>query len=479
MSHWKTVFLCWALLAASAISSPAQTFSTLANFAGPNGSNPFAGVVQGIDGNFYGTTYYGGVNNSGTVFKMTPAGKLSTLYSFCAQSNCVDGLHPSASLVQDTNGNLYGTTQYGGAKNSGTVFKMTPAGKLVTLYSFCAQTNCTDGLQPTANMIRAANGNFYGTTQYGGTNGAGTVFKITPSGTLTPLYSFCAEFSCGNRPYAGLIQATDGNFYGITMYGGGNDGFGYCFDYGCGTVFKITPSGTLTKLYSFCSSEIDCSDGAMPTTGLVQGTDGNLYGTTSAGGADSARGGTAFKITPTGVRTTLYNFCAQPACTDGLEPLGLIQATDGNLYGTTYNGGTLNDNGTIFKMTPSGTLTTLYSFDVSNGANLLQATNGSFYGTTRNGGTPGDGTVFSLSIGLLPFVKTQTTAGKAGAAVNILGTTLTGATSVTFNGTPAQFTVRQPSLITATVPNGATSGYITVMTPTGTLRSNAPFHVIP
>lgn len=157
----------------------------------------------------------------------------------------------------------------------------------------------------------------------------------------------------------------------------------------------------------------------------------------------------------------------------------MIQATDGNLYGTTYNGGTLNDNGTIFKMTPSGTLTTLYSFDVSNGANLLQATNGSFYGTTRNGGTPGDGTVFSLSIGLLPFVKTQTTAGKAGAAVNILGTTLTGATSVTFNGTPAQFTVRQPSLITATVPNGATSGYITVMTPTGTLRSNAPFDVIP
>lgn len=466
---------------AAEVALPALTLTTLANFDGINGSRPVAGVVLGIDGSFYGTTSYGGANNSGTVFKVTPAGKLITLYRFCAQSDCTDGANPYASLVQATNGNFYGTTQFGGANNFGTVFKMTPAGKLITLYSFCAKLNCPDGYQPSASLVQATDGNFYGTTQYGGDTG-NTVFKITPSGTLTMLYSFCPSL-CGFRFYAGLVQATDGNFYGTTMWGGGNDGYGYCFDYGCGTVFKITPAGTMTKLYSFCVSQTDnCSDGAMPLAGLVQATDGNFYGATGQGGHGS---GTVFKITPTGTRTTLYSFCAQLPCADGIDPYSsLVQATDGNFYGTTYLGGA-NNSGTVFKITPQGSLTTLDSFcaqsactDGYGPVGLVQATDGNFYGTTESGGANNDGTVFTLSVGLGPFVKTQPASGKVGAGINILGTNLSGATSVTFNGTAATFTLVSPSLITTTVPPGATTGEVKVIKPHGTVHSNVPFLVL-
>jgi len=453
------------------IASPAQVFTTLANFGGSNGSNPFAGLVQGFDGNFYGTTYYGGANNSGTVFKITPAGKLTTLYRFCAQSGCVDGANPSASLVQASNGDFYGTTLAGGANNDGTVFKITTMGTLTTLHSF----DGGDGMNPSAGLIQATDGNFYGTTRGGGAIGGGTVFKITPSGTLTTLYSFCGE-NCtdGFTAYAGLVQGTDGNLYGTTQYGGGYDGFGYCFDYGCGTVFKITLSGTLTKLYSFCNHN-NCSDGALPDAALIQATDGNFYGTTALGGAN--QGGAVFRITPTGTLTTLYSFCPQLPCADGYSPTDLVQATDGNFYGTTALGGA-NNFGTVFKTTAKGSLTTLYSFDVSDGATLVQATSGVFYGTTTYGGTYNAGTVFTLNVGLGPFVEAQPTSGKVGAGVKILGTSLTGATSVTFNGTAATFTVVSPSLITTTVPAGATTGEVKVIKPHGTVQSNVPFRVV-
>lgn len=484
MGYWKTVWLCCALFAATAITSPAQVFTTLANFEGSNGSRPVAGVVQGIDGSFYGTASYGGTNNSGAVFKVTPAGKLITLYRFCEQSGCTDGANPYASLVQATNGNFYGTTQFGGADNFGTVFKMTPAGKLITLYSFCAQLNCPDGSQPTASLVQGTDGNFYGTTQYGS---GGGVFKITPSGTLTT-YGICPQiYFCGWRLYAGLVQATDGNFYGTTMWGGDYDGYGYCYDYGCGTVFKITPAGTATKLHDFCVYQtVNCSDGAMPLGGLVQATDGNFYGTTGAGGTINYGVGTVFKITPTGTLTTLYSFCVQSPCPDGVEPYtSLVQATDGNFYGTTFLGGANNSSGTVFKITPEGSLTTLYSFcaqpactDGYGPVGLVQATDGNFYGTTESGGANNDGTVFELSVGLGPFVKTQPAAGKVGAGINILGTILSGATSVTFNGTAATFTVVSPSLITTTVPAGATSGEVKVIKPHGTVQSNVPFRVV-
>jgi uncharacterized repeat protein (TIGR03803 family) len=469
-----------------AIASSAQTLTTLHSFDSTDGANPFPGLVQATDGNFYGTTYGGGANaNNGTVFKITPSGTLTTLYSFCAQSGCTDGALPAAGLVQAGDGNLYGTAVYGGANNRGTIFKITPSGTLTTLYSFCAQNGCADGALPFAGLVQA-NGNFYGTTEFGGTYSYGAIFRITPSGTLTTLYSFCANSGCpdGARPAAGLIQATNGVFYGTTQAGGANKN-AICAVEGCGTVFKVTPVGALTTLYSFCSKS-GCTDGQTSDAGLIQATDGNFYGTTVGGGANN-NNGTIFKISPSGTLTTLYSLCSQSACTDGQSPVaGLIQATAGNFYGTTVSGGTLGA-GTIFKITPSGTLTTLHSFCTQSGcvdgqepnAGLIQGTNGSFYGTTFIGGAHGYGAVFNLSTGLGPFVETRPTSGKVGAAVKILGTNLTGATSVAFNGTAATFTVVSSTEITTTVPTGATTGNVQVTTPRGTLKSNVVFRVIP
>jgi uncharacterized repeat protein (TIGR03803 family) len=478
------------LCAATAISLPAQTFTTLFSFDGTDGASPFAGLVQATDGNLYGTTTTGGAyigvfgTLSGTAFKITPSGTLTTLYNFCAIGYCIDGDFPAAGLVQSTNGNLYGTTEFGGAGfegQFGMIFKISLTGTLTTLYSFGAQTDGTDGVAPIAGLVQAPNGYLYGTTSGFGTGG--TVFKITPSGTLTTIYNFCAQSGCadGENPQAALVHAANGDFYGTTLNGGAN-----CAPYGCGTVFKITPSGTLTTLYSFCSQS-GCPDGENPQAALVQATNGDFYGTTPGGG-NCASCGTVFKITPSGTLTTLHSFDGA----NGLSPYGaLVQATDGNLYGTTAYGGaygTGETGGTLFKITPGGALTTLYSFCAKTGCTdgetpyteaLVQDTNGNLYGTTAYGGASGLGTVFTLSVGLGPFVKTQTTLGTVGAAVKILGTALTGATSVTFNGTAAVFNVVAPSLITATVPAGATTGTVEVVTPGGTLSSNVPYRVAP
>src|ERR1017187_115337 len=287
-----------------------------------------------------------------------PAQTLTTLYSFCSQSGCTDGDGPYAGLVQATNGDLYGTTQGGGIKgNGGTVFRITPGGTLATLYRFCAQANCTDGTVPQAGLVQAANGDFYGTTSFGGANEHGTIFKITQGGTLTTLYSFCSQTKCtdGADPQAGLVQAANGDLYGTTNTAGANGGYDY------GTVFKITPGGTLTTLYSFCSQS-GCTDGSTPLAGLVQATDGDFYGATYEGGASND--GTIFKITPGGTLTTLYSFYSLSGCTDGAyPPAGLVQAANGDLYGTTYGGGANGGDRTVFKITPGGTLPTLHSFN--------------------------------------------------------------------------------------------------------------------
>jgi uncharacterized repeat protein (TIGR03803 family) len=482
LSWGTTACAVFVVCAATAITLPAQV-TTLFTFDGTHGASPYAGLVQATDGDLYGTTWGGGAKNAGTVFKITPAGILTTLYSFCSQTNCTDGAEAEAGLFQAANGDLYGTTFYGGSHNHGTVFRITPTGTLTTLYSFCSQSGCADGDLPLARLVRAANRDLYGTTTSGGTHDGGTVFKITPSGTLTTLYSFCSQSACtdGLQPVAGLVQLADGDFYGTTQYGGANSS---------GTVFKITPSGTLTTLYRFVCSQSGCPDGVDPTAGLVQAANGDLYGTTQLGGANSY-GGTVFKITPSGTLTTLYSFCSQgsyPNCPDGAQPFaGLRQAADGDLYGTTQFGGANSYGGTVFKITSSGTLTTLYSFCSQSGCpdgtgpypGLVQDTNGDFYGTTFSGGSAGDGTVFRLSVGLGPFVKMRPPFGEVGAAVKILGTNLTSATSVSFTGTAAVFTVVSPSLITTTVPAGASSGKVQVVTPSGTLSSSAVFRVMP
>jgi uncharacterized repeat protein (TIGR03803 family) len=263
--------------------TPAGTMSTLYSFSEP--ATPLSGVIQGSDGNFYGTTYNGGdgscTSGCGTIFNVTPAGVLTTLYSF-PDTNVAPG-----GLLQGTDGNFYGTTLYGGTGNvynydgNGTVFELTPSGTLTMLYSFCGQTNCTDGGGPTT-LIQAADGNFYGTTLYGGAHGSGTVFEVTPAGALTTVYSFCAEHSCidGSEP-TGLMQAADGNFYGTTLHGGGSS---------VGTIFEII-SGQLTRIFKFGHTVGSYPDGANPFAGVIQAADGSFYGTTAYGGNNNCSQG--------------------------------------------------------------------------------------------------------------------------------------------------------------------------------------------
>jgi uncharacterized repeat protein (TIGR03803 family) len=494
----KTICALSMFCIATAIATPAQTFKTLYNFCSlancTDAANPRAGLIQGTNGNLYGTTYSGGANNYGTVFEITTGGKLTTLYSFCSSSGCTDGSGPSATLVLATNGSFYGTTYEGGSSTiwpfgSGTVFEVTSEGKLRTLHTFCTQLNdqgfCGDGNFPGGGLVQATDENFYGTTTSGGAYGYGTVFRITMSGTFTTLYSFCAAGQfCpdGRDPSAALVQGTDGDLYGTT-FGGGSAAYG--------TAFKITTAGTLTTLYTFCSQEF-CDDGAFPDGPMTQDSQGNFYGTTWSGGTDN--GGTVFEITPEGTLTTLHIFSGQYG-TDGGNPEGtLAQGANRNFYGTTSSWGASTDanclnqstpcGGTAFEITPKGILTTLYSFCTKTScadgsvpySGLFQATNGILYGTTSLGGASNSGTAFSVSVGFSSFVETNPTSGKAGTEVTILGSDLAGATRVTFNGTLATFKASS-TYITTTVPTGATTGTVEVVTPEKTLKSNVPFRV--
>jgi uncharacterized repeat protein (TIGR03803 family) len=460
-------------------------FETLFEFDNSNGGGPVGTPVQGTDGNFYGTTIAGGASEDGTVFKITPQGALTTLHSF----DVSDESDPRASLVLATDGNFYGTTSLGGGHTDGcftstcgTVFKITPEGALTTLYSFCAQPACADGTGP-GGLVQGSDGNFYGTTEYGGSGSCtytcGTVFKITPTGKVTTLFSFTSSGGYNPSYFGGLVQGTDGNFYGTTFVGG--TATALCGLGGCGTVFKITPEGTLTTLHNFTGKD---GEGAGPEGALIQATDGNLYGTTTVGGSSGSPNcpdgcGTVFKITAEGTFTTL----ARLSPSDGNSPLGLVQGTDGNFYGTTAVGGNSCSCGAVFQVTPEGVATLLHSFHNNAGgfvasSGLLQATNGTFYGTTFYS-FPGDGIVYSLSVGLGPFVKSVPTAGKIGTTVKILGNNLKFATGVTFDGVAASFTVESATDIDATVPTGATTGPVEVTLRNGTLTSNVSFQVLP
>jgi uncharacterized repeat protein (TIGR03803 family) len=375
------VYIVFTFCVAAVIASPAQTFSTLYSFCPqqycPDGEYPLGRLVQATDGNFYGTTFNGG-QGPGTVYKLTSSGTLTVLHSFTAYS---DGAEPYAGLIQATDGNFYGVTTIGG-RTLGTVFKITPSGTFTSLHVFAGYP--TDGANPWPPLMQASDGNFYGTTYGGGTSNVGTVFKITAGGSLTILHSFTGTPDGGNLQ-AGLVQGSDGSLYG-TAVGGGTNGEGTVFKittsgtlttlhsfaitdgaapsgtlvkasdgnfYGttyeggasnAGTVFKMTPSGTLTTLYSFCS-QLSCADGRVPYAGLVQASDGNFYGTTYEGGGATDYG-TVFAITPSGTLTTLHIFTGA----DGAYPYaGLIQTANGNFYGATKAGGT-NNAGTVFSL---------------------------------------------------------------------------------------------------------------------------------
>ncbi|HWD18230.1 MAG TPA: choice-of-anchor tandem repeat GloVer-containing protein [Verrucomicrobiae bacterium] len=349
----------------------------------PGVQEPDGALALGSDGNLYGVTYRGGSADLGTVFKITPAGGFTSLVSF----NGANGAGPYSALTQGPDGDFYGTTSTGGSNNLGTVFKMSTNGVLTSLASF----NNVNGALPEAGVARGSDGNFYGTTFNGG-SGYGAIFRVTPAGVLTRLVAF--NHANGANPYAGLILGADGNFYGTTAQGGAS---------GLGTVFLMTPAGVMATVVSFSGA-----NGGHPYGSLVQGADGNFYGTTYWGGDLSLNGGSGFgsvfKLTPGGVLTKLVSFNAG----NGGHPAGaLIQGIDGNFYGTTVWGGDLttgngNGFGTAFRVTPSGTLTTVLAFNGVNGgwpyAGLTLGSDGLYYGATTRGGSDAGGVVFRFDV---------------------------------------------------------------------------------
>jgi uncharacterized repeat protein (TIGR03803 family) len=342
----------------------------------PDGARPEAPLLQASDGNFYGTTSGGGTNGgNGAIFRITPKGALSGLYSFSGGS---DGANPMGGLIQGADGYLYGTAANGGGEDLGTIFRISTNGVFRVLYSF---QGTDDSSSPAAPLLQASDGNFYGTTEGGADSGG--IFRITPGGVFTNLYLFTGNGD-GATPMAGLAEGPDGELYGTTEYGGDTNDFG--------TIFQISTNGAFSTVYVFGGG----SDSANPVSSLLLATDGNFYGTTS-GYTDN---GIIFQFTTGLSFTPLYWFTGG---SDGGTPMaGLVQGTNGNLYGTTEAGGTADGYGTLFEATLSGTLTTLHLFAGGQDgaypmAGLIQARDGNLYGTASEGNTNGAGTVFKTS----------------------------------------------------------------------------------
>ncbi len=485
--------------------APASAYRVLYNFCTALGCSdgvfPPSGLIQDVAGNLYGTTVNGGIftvtcsgGGCGTVFKVDTANHYSVLYTFCSAANCTDGGSPYAGLIQDAAGNLYGTTSSGGAHGGGTVFKLDTVGQETVLYSFCSVALCADGESPLAGLIQDLAGSLYGTTYTGGAHGGGTVFKLDNTGHETVLYSFCRvvqSLACtdGQWPSAGLIQDAAGNLYGTTAGGGANH---LVTGQGWGTVFKLDNTGHETVLYNFCSAA-NCTDGSVPTAGLIQDAAGNLYGTTQSGGANSdadlgAGGGTVFKLDSTGHETVLYSFCSAANCADGETPAaGLIQDSVGNLYGTTVHGGTplpdcLGGNcGTVFKLDNTSLETVLYNFCSASicadgqhpFAGLIQDASGNLYSTTQGGGVTGGGTVFRLATRTTPTITLTSSANPSFVdqsvtfSATVTGSGMTSTGSVTFEE-------NQAAVGTVTLSGGQAAFPIT-FTQRGTLPITASY----
>jgi uncharacterized repeat protein (TIGR03803 family) len=401
---------CWikavaiVLLAVTFISQPArgQTYTVLYNFTGgTDGGNPHAGLVADSAGNLYGTATGGGASTNcqgfgcGVVYKLNASAKETVLHSF---SGGVDGAYPYSTLVRDADGNLYGTTAYGGNATGscsqnhlpgcGVIFRVDPAGlHFVVLHRF----SMTDGNNPSG-VIRDASGNLYGTTFSGGGLDQGVVFKLSPTGKYTVLYSFTGG-SDGASPLASVTEDAAGNLYGTTS-AGGNQGCGV--QSSCGVAFKLDPAGNETVLHSFGGSA-EQGDGASPAAPLIQDPWGNLYGTTDLGGAYNGPG-TVFKLDSSGDETVLLSFSG--GATGAYPQAGLLRDTAGNLYGTTEYGGS-HQSGTIFKLGPTGVESVLHAFAGTDGANPTAPLNfdqAVLYGTALTGGAYGAGVVFKLTL---------------------------------------------------------------------------------
>jgi uncharacterized repeat protein (TIGR03803 family) len=368
----------------AAQSAQAQKFTTLYNFTGgSDGGNPYGGLVRDATGNLYSTTEVGGAG-FGVVFKLSKKGKETVLYTFTGGS---DGANPFVGLVRDAAGNLYGTTANGGASGLGTVFKVSKADKETVLYSFMGGT---DGCYPYGGLLRDEAGKLYGTTEVCGASGVGTVFKVSKAGEIV-LHSFAGGSSDGEFPsFTSLLKDKNGNFYGVAEQGG---------TYNQGVVYKLSKGGKFTVLYSFSGGTTDgCNVFGTP----AMDNQGNLYGTANACGASHV--GIVWKVNKKGKETVLHTFTG--GSSDGAEPIaGLIMDAKGNLYGDTYQGGTANL-GTVYKLNKKGTLTVLHSFTGSDGdypySGLIRDAKGTLYGTTLYGGSGqgcrnGCGTVWKLT----------------------------------------------------------------------------------
>jgi uncharacterized repeat protein (TIGR03803 family) len=367
---------------------PAQTFTLLHSFPAStyDGTNPLGNIAVDAKGNVYGLTEGGGIGY-GSAYKIAADGTETILSNPC----CYDGQDFYGGLIRDTEGNLYATTEAGGTNDAGAVIKITGNGTETVLYNFNGQ----DGDYSEAPLWRDAAGNLYGTTSYGGSienacdGTCGLIFKVTPSGQETVLHNFVG--TDGFRPYAGVIEDAEGNFYGTATSGGAA---------GYGTVYELSATGKVTVLHSFTGG----SDGAFPFAGLVEDKQGNLYGAAEEGGAHGQ--GTIFKITKAGKFSVLYSFTGG---SDGGQPsTTLLLDSKGNLYGEAQFGG--DDNcfkpvgcGTVFELSSAGQLTVLHTFEdqadgfVPSGV-LARDSAGNLYGTAWVGGPNGSGTVFKLAL---------------------------------------------------------------------------------
>ncbi len=424
-----------ALLTVVSTTVSGLSMTPLVSFTGDiGGASPYSPIFQAADGNFYGTTTQDGVNTDGTVYRLSPGGTFTTLHAFKGS----DGSVPYSGLYQGRDGFLYGSAAIGSSFQDGSMFKMTTTGTLTTLTTF----NGNNGSEPVAAPVQGADGNFYGTALEGGAYGFGTIFRMGANGSLTTLVSF--DDTDGANSSSSLILGSDGNFYGTTEDGG---------DFTWGGIFRVSPSGEFTNLYSFTGG----GDGGSPIPGLVQAADGNFYGTTYLQGAHGY--GTVFEMTPAGEVTTRYSFSGG---SDGANPWGgLVQAADGNLYGTTQDFGTYGF-GTIFRLAPTGTLTTVGQFDGYLGAypsaSLIQAADGNLYGTTLSGGLYNSGEIYRVGIGGPLQITGQplNQSGYTGGAASF--------TVATFGAAPVsyQWSRNGVSLANATNVSGANAATLTV-----------------
>ncbi len=452
---WILRGLLIGLLLSPLASSSAQTFSVIHDITcstdGCDDQQPIP-ITQGRDGDLYGQMYSGGKNGDGTAWKVTPTGVLTVLYNFTyPASNTVSG-----GLTLALDGNFYGVDDHGGDNNLGYIFRLTPSGGFSIPHSFTSVEGGFDG-EP---LALGPDGNLYGHDWYNC-----YFFKLT---VATQVYSNISP-TCPLGSFYSLTLGTDGRFYGVASSGGAfNKGFAY----------NVTTAGKLTVIHSF-----NGTDGEFPVGNLVQATDGNFYGVTQQTPTNSFAG-EIYKMTPTGTVTVLHTFASDGSEGENVVS-GLLAASDGNLYGTTNTGGA-NNNGTLYKITRTGTFSVLRSFTCStDGCNnwvpLAQRTDGTIYGVSMGGGTSNNGTIYKLASATYPrFIAVQNYSGKSGATIDILGNSFTGATAVSFGTVPAtSFKVVSSTFITAVVPATAINSVVSVTTPTGKVSTLKSLKIAP